>query len=313
MSNRRMPKSYARIPDVLPLPPLIEVQIKSFQWLLKEGLRELFDEISPIVSFNGNLELHFPGFNEQLNREFGLDYRFGEPKWTEKECLERDLTYAAPLFVKVMLYNRELDQPMVQEIFMGDFPLMTKNGTFIINGTERVVVSQLIRSPGAYFDAEEDRATGRLLCQAKLIPNRGAWMEFETRRSDYITLRFNRKRTFPVTILLRALAAVDDGTDDDILKEGTDEELLELFAAVDNMPDHPFIESTMRQEPTWPLKDGRTIAEEALLEFFRRLRPGDPLTLDNARDYLVSQLFDPRRYDLGRVGRYKLNQRLGLD
>ena len=313
MFDRRMPKSYARIPDVLPLPPLIEVQIKSFQWLLEEGLRELFDEISPIVSFNGNLELHFPGFNEQLNREFGLGYRFGEPKWTEEECLERDLTYAAPLFVKVMLYNRELDQPMVQEIFMGDFPLMTKNGTFIINGTERVVVSQLIRSPGAYFDAEEDRATGRLLCQAKLIPNRGAWMEFETRKSDYITLRFNRKRTFPVTILLRALAAVDDGTDDNILKEGTDEELLELFAAVDNMPDHPFIESTMRQEPTWHLKDGHTVAEEALLEFFRRLRPGDPPTLDNARDYLVSQLFDPRRYDLGKVGRYKLNQRLGLD
>ena len=311
--NHRGCKSYARIPDVHPLPDLIEVQLNSFKWFKEVGLRELFDEISPIVSYSGDLELHFPGFNQQLNEEFGLDYRFEDPPYTEKECLERDITYASPLYVRVMLYNKEIDQPMVQEIFMGDFPVMTESGTFIINGTERVVVSQLIRSPGAYFDVEEDRATGRLLSTAKLIPDRGAWMEFETRKSDYIIVKFNRKRTFPVTILLRALAVVDDGTDSDILKEGTDEELFELFGAVDNMPEHQYIATTIQQEPEWDLKDGHTVAEEALLEFFRKMRPGDPATLDNAREYLQAQLFDQQRYDLERVGRYKLNQRLGLN
>jgi DNA-directed RNA polymerase subunit beta len=311
--NNYVCKSYARIPDVHHLPDLIEVQLHSFKWFQGVGLRELFSEISPIVSYGGNLELHFPGFDQRMNEEFGLDYRFEEPKYTEKECLERDMTYAAPLYVKVMLYNREIDQPMVQEIFMGDFPVMTESGTFIINGTERVVVSQLIRSPGAYFDAEEDRATGRLLSQAKLIPDRGAWMEFETRKSDYIIIKFNRKRTFPVTILLRALAAVDDDTDSQVLKDGSDEELLELFSAVDNMPDHQYIATTINQEPAWEPKDGRTVADEALIEFFSRMRPGDPATLDNAREYLTAQLFDQHRYDLERVGRYKLNQRLGLD
>ena len=174
MTNNLGCKSYARIPDVHHLPDLIEVQLNSFKWFQEVVLQELFDEISPIVSYSGNLELHFPGFDQRINEEFGLDYRFEEPKYTERECLDRDITYAAPLYVKIMLYNRELDQPMVQEIFMGDFPVMTESGTFIINGTERVVVSQLIRSPGAYFDAEEDRATGRLLSEAKLIPDRGA-------------------------------------------------------------------------------------------------------------------------------------------
>jgi len=291
-------KSYARILDVHGLPDLIELQLNSFNWFQGVGLRELFDEVSPIASYSGNLELHFPGFNHQLNEEFGLDYRFEEPKYTEKECLERDITYAAPLYVKVMLYNRELDQPMVQEIFMGDFPIMTESGTFIINGTERVVVSQLIRSPGAYFDAEEDRATGRLLSTAKLIPDRGAWMEFETRKSDYIIIKFNRKRTFPVTVLLRALAAVDDGTGGELLKEGTDEELFELFRDVDNMPDHQYLATTIQQEPEWELKDGRTVADEALLEFFKKMRPGDPATLDNAREYLIAQLYDQQRYYL---------------
>jgi DNA-directed RNA polymerase subunit beta len=311
--NTYVCKSYARISDVHHLPDLIEVQLKSFKWFQDVGLHELFGEISPIVSYGGNLELHFPGSDQRMNEEFGLDYRFEEPKYDEKECLERDMTYAAPLYVKAMLYNREIDQPMVQEIFMGDFPIMTESGTFIINGTERVVVSQLIRSPGAYFDAEEERATGRLLSQAKLIPDRGAWMEFETRKSDYVILKFNRKRTFPVTILLRALAAVDDGTDSQVLKDGSDEELLELFSAVDNVPDHQYIATTIKQEPAWEPKDGRTVADEALIEFFSRMRPGDPATLDNAREYLTSQLFDQHRYDLERVGRYKLNQRLGLD
>jgi DNA-directed RNA polymerase subunit beta len=313
MTDNRVCKTYARIPDVHHLHDLIEVQLHSFKWFQEVALQELFDEISPIVSYSGNLELHFPGFDQRMNREFGLDYRFEEPTYTEKECLERDMTYAAPLYVRVMLYNREIDQPMVQEIFMGDFPIMTESGTFIINGTERVVVSQLIRSPGAYFDVEEDRTTGRLLSTAKLIPDRGAWMEFETRKSDYIIIKFNRKRTFPVTVLLRALAAVDDGTDGQVLREGSDEELLELFSAVDNMPDHQYIVTTIQQEPAWELKGGRTVADEALLEFFKKMRPGDPATLDNAKGYLISQLFDQHRYNLEKVGRYKLNQRLGLN
>jgi DNA-directed RNA polymerase subunit beta len=171
----------------------------------------------------------------------------------------------------------------------------------------------LIRSPGAYFDAEEDRTTGRWLSTAKLIPDRGAWMEFETRKSDYVIIKFNRKRTFPVTVLLRALAAVDDGTGSEILKDGSDEELFALFREVDNMPDHPYIATTIQQEPEWELTNGHTVAEEALLEFFKKMRPGDPPTMDNAREYLRAQLFDQQRYDLERVGRYKLNQRLGLN
>jgi DNA-directed RNA polymerase subunit beta len=189
---------------------------------------------------------------------------------------------------------------------------MTEKGTFIINGTERVVVSQLIRSPGVYFEAPIDRSTGRPLAVAKLIPDRGAWMEFETRKSDYLTLRFNRKRTVPVTIFLRALAAVDDGLSNNALKEGTDEELLEIFSDVDNNPDRMFIASTLAQEPDWDLSQGHSLAEAALLEFFRRMRPGDPATLDNAREFLEEQLFDQRHYDLERVGRYKLNQKLEL-
>jgi DNA-directed RNA polymerase subunit beta len=192
---------------------------------------------------------------------------------------------------------------------------MTSQGTFIINGSERVVVSQLIRSPGVYFDIEKDPSTGRTLSTAKLIPDRGAWMEFETRRSDYITIKFNRKRTIPVTILLRALAAVEDGLDElSPIQTGEADELLSVFANVDNDPDHPFLDGTIKQEPVWDnSKKDRTIAELALIEFYKRMRPGDPPTLDNAREYLLGQLFDQRRYDLERVGRYKLNQRLGLD
>jgi DNA-directed RNA polymerase subunit beta len=257
------------------------------------------------------LRLHFPSSKPE-SRQFDLDYRFDEPKYDEEECVERDMTYAAPLYVKVALDNRETGEVIVNEIFMGDFPLMTENGTFIINGTERVVVSQLIRSPGVYFDTDEDRTTGRRLCTAKLIPDRGAWMEFETRKSDYLTVKFNRKRTIPVTLLLRALAAVDDGIDSDVLREGSDEEMLELFKEVDTQPDHLYIPASLRQEPAWNEKDGRSVAEQALIEFYKRMRPGDPPTLDNAKEYLESQLFDPRRYDLERVGRYKLNQRLGL-
>lgn len=315
MQLRNTIKNYARTPDVQALPSLIEVQLESFRWFCEQGLAELFDEISPIESFNGQLKLYLPG-NSREAQEFGLSYWFEEPKYSEEICLERDMSFSAPLYVRVALVNREAgEEVVISDIFMGDFPLMTEKGTFIINGTERVVVSQLIRSPGVYFDAEEDRTTGRRMSNAKLIPDRGAWMEFETRKSDYLTIKFNRKRTVPVTILLRALAAVSDGLDDDLvpIKTGSDEELLELYAAVDTDPDRPYIASSIKNEPTWELKKDQTIAEAALIEFYRRMRPGDPPTLENARDYLESQLFDQRRYDLERVGRYKLNQRLQID
>ncbi len=309
-------KSYARTPEIQELPSLIDIQLRSFEYFLYEGgLLHLFDEVNPIESFNGNLLLYFPG-NIPEAKEFGLKYWFEEPKYDEDTCLERDMSYASPLYVRVALVNREQgDEVITQDIFLGDFPLMTEKGTFIINGTERVVVSQLIRSPGVYFDAEEERATGRLLSNAKLIPDRGAWMEFETRKTDYITIKFNRKRTIPVTVLLRALAAVDDGLPENMspIKTGEEDEIRALFADIDDNETHQYIESSLKNEPVWELKKNQTIAEVALIEFYRRMRPGDPPTLDNAREYLEGQLFDQRRYDLERVGRYKLNQRLGLE
>ncbi|MFN2188758.1 MAG: DNA-directed RNA polymerase subunit beta, partial [Candidatus Promineifilaceae bacterium] len=240
--------------------------------------------------------------------------------------VERDMSYAAPLYVKVVLYSSDLDQPIAQDIFMGDFPIMTPSGTFIINGTERVVVSQLIRSPGVYFEVEEERTTGRPLAMAKLIPDRGAWMEFETRKTDYLTVKFNRKRTVPITLFLRALAGVDDMLVDTLRKEellaetlkrlkikeedltllrdGSDEEILQLFEDVDTNAEHLYIQVSIDQEPAWD--PDKPIAEQALIEFYKRMRPGDPPTLDNAKAYLVEQLYDQRRYDLARVGRYKL-------
>jgi DNA-directed RNA polymerase subunit beta len=308
-------KNYARTMDVQALPSLIEVQLQSFQWFIEQGLLELFDEITPIESFNGNLRLYFPS-NRPESKEFGLKFWFEEPKYSEELCLERDMSFAAPLYMRVALVNREQgDEVITSDIFMGDFPLMTEKGTFIINGTERVVVSQLIRSPGVYFAAEEDRTTGRLLSNSKLIPDRGAWMEFETRKTDYLTIKFNRKRTIPVSILLRALAAVPDGMPDDHspIRTGSDEEMMSLYASIDTDPSHQYMTATLKAEPVWELKKEQTVAEAALLEFYRRMRPGDPPTLDNAREYLIGQLFDQRRYDLERVGRYKLNQRLQLD
>jgi DNA-directed RNA polymerase subunit beta len=304
-------KSYARIQVTLPLPDLIEVQLESFERLKKDGLGDLFHELSPIESYNKGMKLYFPSRTPESD-QWGLTYWFGEPKHTLDECVERDLTFASPLYVSVLLAGPDVPEPIKQDIFLGDFPEMTEKGTFIINGTERVVVSQLIRSPGVYFEAPVDRSTGRPLAIAKLIPDRGAWMEFETRKSDYLTLRFNRKRTVPITIFLRALAAVDDGLPDSPLKEGSDEELLELFGDVDNNPDRMYIASTLYQEPEWDLSGNITIAQAALLEFFKRMRPGDPATLDNAREFLEEQLFDQRHYDLERVGRYKLNQKLDL-
>ncbi|WKZ49448.1 MAG: DNA-directed RNA polymerase subunit beta [Anaerolineales bacterium] len=312
MSSSLPRRTYARIPANIKLPNLIEVQLDSFERLKKEGLGDLFHEVSPIESYNKGMKLFFPGRGPEA-KQWGLKYWFGEPKHTIEECVERDLTYASPLYVSVLLAGADVPEPIKQDIFLGDFPEMTDKGTFIINGTERVVVSQLIRSPGVYFEAPTDRATGRLLAMSKLIPDRGAWMEFETRKSDYIILKFNRKRTVPITVFLRAMAAVNDGIKDSPLKLGTDEELLSLFQDVDNNPERLFIASTLKQEPEWDLSGGLTIAEAALIEFFKKMRPGDPATLDNARQFLEEQLFDQRHYDLERVGRYKLNQKLDLN
>jgi DNA-directed RNA polymerase subunit beta len=312
MSSSLPRKSYARIPVNIKLPNLIEVQLDSFERLKREGLGDLFHEVSPIESYNKGMKLYFPSRSPE-SKQWGLKYWFGDPKHSIEECVERDLTYSSPLYVSVLLAGPDVPEPIKQDIFLGDFPEMTEKGTFIINGTERVVVSQLIRSPGVYFEAPTDRATGRLLAMSKLIPDRGAWMEFETRKSDYIILKFNRKRTVPITVFLRALAAVSDGIKDTPLKTGSDEELLSLFQDVDNNPERLFIASTLKQEPEWDLSGGLSIAEAALIEFFRKMRPGDPATLDNARQFLEEQLFDQRHYDLERVGRYKLNQKLDLN
>ena len=297
-------KSYARIEDVRALPKLIEIQLDSFRWFQDEGLRELFEEISPIQSFNKGLELSF------------RDFWFAEPKYDEKMCRERDMTYASPLWVQVRLVNKDTGEIQEQPVFMGDFPKMTENGTFVINGAERVVVSQLIRSPGVYFTAEEDRSTGRELCMAKLIPSRGAWLEFETSKRDVLSVKVDRKRKIPVTVLLRALGEVDDVPDVEVIRTGEDEELLSLFtekakeAGLESEEEQrrflEFMGATME-------RDTSKNAQEALLEFYKKLRPGDPATLDNAKGFLNALLFNKRRYDLGKVGRYKLNKRLDLN
>jgi DNA-directed RNA polymerase subunit beta len=287
----RLVKTYSRIPEVIEVPNLIRVQLDSYQWFQEQGLRELLDELSPIQDFTGSrLEMHF---GKRL---------FGQPKYCEAECRERDMTYAAPLRVNVQLKVKETGEVKEQEIFMGDFPLMTDKGTFIINGAERVVVSQLVRSPGVYFTLERDATSGRDLCYAKLIPNRGAWLEFETSNKGVISVKVDRKRKIPITTLLRAID--DDAQIKDEKQLGINERLLALFKAVDTNPDHRYIQATLEREPSQN-------KEEALLEFYRRLRPGDPPTLENARSLITTLFFNPRRYDLGKVGRYKLNKRLG--
>jgi DNA-directed RNA polymerase subunit beta len=290
--------SFARIPDIRPMPNLIQVQIDSFEWFKREGLRELFAEISPIEDFtNKNLKLEFIIPEEP----------FGDPKYGEDECRERDATYAAPLYVTARLTYKETGEIQEKSIFMGDFPLMTKDGTFIINGAERVVVSQLVRSPGVYYTADEDPATGRPLFAAKLIPNRGAWLEFETSNKDQLSVKIDRKRKIPVTTLLRAMAAIgdrDQGRMETTPDLRTDEGILAAFADVDT-GEHRFISATLE-------KDAVKTPEEALLEVYRKLRPGDPATMENARTLVYNLFYHPRRYDLGSVGRYKLNRKLDL-
>ena len=306
-------KSYARIPLLLETPNLIQIQQESYRWVcdpsMDGGLKELFDEISPIKDFAGTrYELYFPsfGFGQKAEMpEFKDDKEFWEHMWaaakySEKECYERDATYAVPLKVKVRLVIKETGEVKEQDVFMGDFPLMTAKGTFIVNGAERVVVSQLVRSPGVYFTTEEDPATGQRLCSGKLIPNRGAWLEFDTSSHGLISVKVDRKRKIPITTLIRAIS-------DSEHPYGKDELLLKLFADVDNNPDRKYIKSTLERE------SGIKSEEDALIDFYKRLRPGDPPTLDNARSLVNSLFFNPRRYDLGKVGRYKLNKRLGLD
>ena len=274
-------ENFSHIGEVLPLPNLIQTQTDSFHWFVETGLRELFDEITPITDFTGkNLELHF------------RDYYFEEPKFSEDECRTRDLTYSKPLKVEVDLIVKETDEVKHQTVFMGDFPWMTEQGTFIINGAERVVVSQLVRSPGVYYTGAEDLVTGRMLFAAKVIPNRGAWLEFETSNKDLLSVKVDRKRKIPVTTLLRAVGFEDSA------------EILRLFAPADDHPDHPFVSLTLD-------KDTAATQDEALIEVYKKLRPGDPPTVDNARTLVNSLFFNFRRYDLGRVGRYKLNKALG--
>ncbi len=289
--------SFARIPDIRPMPGLIQIQLDSFEWFKKEGLHELFQEISPIEDFTGkNLSLEFIVPPEP----------FGKPKYTEDECRDRDATFAAPLNVKARLVNKETGEIIEKDIFMGDFPLMTKEGTFIINGAERVVVSQLVRSPGVYFTVDEDATTGRKLYAAKLIPARGAWLEFETSNKNLLTVKIDRKRKLPVTTLLRAIASLaKDQWHAEDLDLSSDQGLLDAFKDIDNDPNIHYLQATLDRDPV-------KREEEALLELYKKLRPGDPATVDNARSLVKNLFFNPRRYDLGNVGRYKLDRKLDL-
>jgi DNA-directed RNA polymerase subunit beta len=281
--------SYARIAEVrdgvsvdkFEVPNLIELQLESFQWFIEKGLRDLLDEISPIKDFTQKvMELQF------------LDYEFGAPKYSEEECRTKDLTFSRPLYVNVELLIKETGEIQRQRVYMGDYPWMTEMGTFVINGAERVVVSQLVRSPGVYYSELEDPSTGRMLFSAKVIPNRGAWLEFETNNKDQLWVKVDRKRKIAASTLLRAV-----GYD-------TSDEIAGLFHdSVDIDPEHPFIANTLD-------KDLTKTPNEALIEVYKKLRPGDPPTPDNARQLVESLFFNFRRYDLGRVGRYKFNKKL---
>ncbi|MDY4975624.1 MAG: DNA-directed RNA polymerase subunit beta, partial [Clostridia bacterium] len=273
--NTRM--SYGKINEVLEMPNLIEIQKDSYQWFIEGGLQEVFDDISPITDYAGNLVLEF------------LDYSIhkDEAKFNVAECKERDATYAAPLKVKVRLINKETGEIKEQEIFMGDFPLMTPSGTFIINGAERVIVSQLVRSPGIYYEMQNDLKTGKELFSATVIPNRGAWLEYETDVNDVFHVRIDRTRKLPVTTLIRALGYSSDA------------QINELFGYDDK------IIATLE-------KDTTANTEEALIEIYKKLRPGEPPTVDSARSLLYSLFYDGRRYSLAKVGRYKFNLKLGI-
>ena len=275
-SGKSSRMSYARQKEVVQMPNLIEVQTDSYKWFLDEGLNEVFDDISPITDYSGKLSLDFVDFTLCEN----------EVKYTIDECKERDATYAAPLKVKVRLHNKETDEINEHEIFMGDLPLMTRTGTFVINGAERVIVSQLVRSPGIYYAIAHDKL-GKKLYSATVIPNRGAWLEYETDSNDVFYVRVDRTRKVPITVLIRALGI------------GTNPEIIELFG------EEPKILASFE-------KDAATNYQEGLLELYKKIRPGEPLAVDSAESLITSMFFDQRRYDLAKVGRYKFNKKLAL-
>src|ERR671939_574368 len=278
-------KSFSRLKHVLDLPNLIDIQKASFAWFLEEGLRETIDDVSPIEDYTGTLAV-----------EFG-EYKFGDPPISIQECREKDLTYQAPLSMTVRFVNKETGEIREQTVFMGDFPMMTEHGTFIINGTERVIVTQLVRSPGAYLMEPKD--PDKQVFIANLMPSRGSWLELEIDKKGVVYARIDRKRKLPITTLLRALPAEDPSTGFQ-LDTSTNEKILELFN------DSVFIRNTLDKDPS-------TREEEAVVEVFKKQRPGEPPTLENARNLLRGLFFDPKRYDLTKVGRYKLNQRLEVD
>ncbi|MCR2037146.1 DNA-directed RNA polymerase subunit beta [Adlercreutzia caecimuris] len=269
-------RSFAKIPDVMDVPNLIAIQTESFDWFKNEGLSQAFADVCPIENNTGDMCV-----------EFGK-HEFGEPKYTVDECKEKDVTYQAPLFVEIRFINRETGEIKEQEVFMGDFPLMTPRGTFIINGTERVVVSQLVRSPGVYFAAERDKTSDKTIYNAKVIPSRGAWLEFETDKRDLLSVRIDRKRKQPATLLVRALGLAE-----------TREEIIELLGSSE------MVLRTLDRDPA-------TTKEESLIELYKRFRPGEPPTIDSARTLLDGLFFNPQRYDLAKVGRYKMDKKLGF-
>ena len=272
--DHRERRSYAKTENAIQLGNLLEVQTKSYQECMTNGLKEVFEEISPIESFNGNFRL-----------EFG-EYYFEEPRYTIKQCKERFATYAQPLKVETRLFNQETGEVKEQEIYLGDMPIMTESGTFIINGSERVIVSQLVRSPSVYYGKEADK-NERIVVTSQLIPNRGTWLEYEMDARDIIYVRIDRTRKVPITTLLRALGL------------SSDEDIMSLFGKDD------CLEKTIA-------KDVNKNTDEALIDIHSKLRPGEPSTLDSAKNQLISRFFDAYRYDLAKVGRYKFNKKLNV-
>ena len=273
--GKRTRYTYAKINEVLKMPHLLDLQIKSYEWFLEKGLKDIFKDISPIEDSAGNLSLSFE------------DFKLGEPKYDIRECKERDTTYAAPLRVQIRLVNHVTGEIKDQEVFMGDFPLITDTGTFIINGAERVIVSQLVRSPGVYYGREID-PMGIRLYNSTVIPNRGAWIELETDANDIVYARIDRNRKIPATVLIRALGW------------STNADILDLFY------DDKRLKATFE-------KDTTESQDEALIEIYKKLRPGEPPTVESARNLFENLFFDPRRYDMARVGRYKAGKKLGWE
>ena len=282
-SGKSMRMSYSRQKEVLEMPNLIEIQRDSYQWFLDEGLKEVFDDISPIADYSGQLSLEFVDFT--LCKD--------DVKYTIPQCKERDATYAAPLKVKVRLYNKETDEINEHEIFMGDLPLMTETGTFVINGAERVIVSQLVRSPGIYYAIGHDKV-GKELYSCTVIPNRGAWLEYETDSNDVFYVRVDRTRKLPISVLIRALGV------------GTNQQIIDLFG------EEPKLLASFGKDPSITEKEPNGSYEGGLLELYRKIRPGEPLTVESAESLISAMFFDPRRYDLAKVGRYKFNKKLAL-